>query len=278
VDRHEGHEALEVLEDRNGPAHPSTSLLIGMLATDAREQSGIWSTASGVLGAYRSIGAVDATRGPLLDPEEFVDDAHTLYICATGRQQALLAPLVVGLLNDIQEAAYRRAVPESPLLLALDELANIAPLPDLPQLVSEGGGQGVLTIGCLQDLSQARARWGQTADGFLSLFSTTLILGGIADRTTLSVLRDLSGHHEPSRSSSTVTRDARGHRSGSISTTTVREERLSFDEAARTRPGHALVLDADNKIGWIEQTVAYRDEPWRALIGRAAREPPSRQR
>jgi hypothetical protein len=31
------------------------------------------------------------------------------------------------------------------LLLALDELANVAPLPRLAGIVSEGGGQGVLT-------------------------------------------------------------------------------------------------------------------------------------
>ena len=47
----------------------------------------------------------------------------------------------------------------APVLLALDELANIAPLPELPSMVSEGGGQGLVTLACFQDLSQARHRW-----------------------------------------------------------------------------------------------------------------------
>jgi len=268
VDRHEGYEALEILEATCGPEHPSTSLLVGLLATDAREQSGIWSSASGVLGAYRSLGALDATRNSLLDPDEFVADAHTLYVCASGRQQGLMAPLVVGLLDDVQQASFRRNDSTKPVLFALDELANIAPVPELPQLVSEGGGQGVLTIGCLQDLSQARARWGPIADGFMSMFSTTVVLGGVADRSTLTLLRDLSGHHEPPRSTYSVTRDPKGRRSGSISTSTNRLERLTLDDAARTRPGLALALDAENHLGWIEQTVAYRDEPWRSLIER----------
>ena len=33
----------------------------------------------------------------------------------------------------------------------------------------------------LQDLSQARARWGTAADGFLSLFGTTVVLPGIGE-------------------------------------------------------------------------------------------------
>ena len=48
-----------------------------------------------------------------------------------------------------------------PTLLALDEVANIAPIPDLPAMVSEGAGQGLLVLACLQDLSQARVRWGR---------------------------------------------------------------------------------------------------------------------
>ena len=82
------------------------------------------------------------------------------------------------------------------MLLALDEVANIAPLPDLPQLVVEGGGQGVLTLACLQDLSQARARWGPEADGWLSLFGATVMLRGIEDVKTLETLSTLAGEEE----------------------------------------------------------------------------------
>jgi hypothetical protein len=53
---------------------------------------------------------------------------------------------------------------------------------DLPALASQAGGQNLQVVIGLQDLSQARTRWGQdAADGFLSLFQTKLILTGIAD-------------------------------------------------------------------------------------------------
>ena len=110
-----------------------------------------------------------------------------------------MAPLIVGLLTEIRDAAYERARQTTslpPVLFALDEVANIAPLPDLPSIVSEGAGQGLLTLACLQDLSQARSRWGAEAEGFLSLFGTTVVLPGIADMATLDALSTLSGDVE----------------------------------------------------------------------------------
>src|SRR3712207_5291723 len=63
------------------------------------------------------------------------------------------------------------------MLWALDEVANVAPLRKLPGIVSEAGGHGLQVLACFQDLSQARARWGAAADGFLSLFGTKVVSG-----------------------------------------------------------------------------------------------------
>ena len=81
-------------------------------------------------------------------------------------------------------------------MLALDEVANIAPIPDFPSMISEGGGQGLVTLACLQDLSQARSRWPDHADGFPSLFGTTVVLPGIGDVRTLEALSTLAGDEE----------------------------------------------------------------------------------
>ena len=101
--------------------------------------------------------------------------------------------------GDVRDAAYVRSRDGHtgpPTLLALDEVANIAPIPDLPAMVSEGAGQGLLVLACLQDLSQARVRWGAAADGFLSLFGTTVVLRGIADTATLRDISALAGDRE----------------------------------------------------------------------------------
>jgi len=275
VDRHDGSEALSILAARAGDPSPPTDVLSGILMTDQREQSGIWSTASGILGAYRSRAALASTEPPYLDADAFCEGTNTLYLCATGRHQQHFAPLVVGLVSEIRDAAYQRAARGSsdpPVLLALDEVANIAPLPDLPSLVSEGAGQGLLTLACLQDLSQGRQRWGHQADAFFSLFGTTLVLPGIADIPTLEALSKVAGELEiPTRTvGRSVGADGRVHPSLSVST--IHRQRLPVDVVARGQQGWALALDASNRVGWVALTPAHAVAPWCEITHRAQRD------
>ena len=53
VDERSGDDALRELDDRYGEHHPAVSLLRGVLATEERERSGIWSTASGLFSGMR---------------------------------------------------------------------------------------------------------------------------------------------------------------------------------------------------------------------------------
>jgi len=269
IDRHQGERALEILAS-TGPDDPATDLLAGILATDAREQSGIWSTASGVLSAYRTQGALDSTRAPLLDLRSFCSGPNTLYVCSTGRRQAQFAPLVVGLVGHVRDATYarnrnRQAGP--PTLLALDEVANIAPIPDLPAMVSEGAGQGLLVLACLQDLSQARQRWGTAADGFLSLFGTTVVLRGIADTTTLRDLSALAGAREVPVTTLSRSVGHWGRIRPSTSVGTTRQACLPVDEVAHGRPGCALVLGPHKEVRHVALTPSYERSPWRELLG-----------
>jgi len=255
-----------------GPSAATASdLLRGILATDGRELSGIWSTASGVLAAYRSDAALRSAAAPNFDPRRFVAGSDTVYVCASGRHQDLVAPLVVGLVEEVRAAAFERAAGrqaarlgarpvrplppalwagvEPPLLLALDEVANIAPLPDLPALVSEGGGQGALTLACLQDLSQARHRWGPAAEGFGSLFGATVVFPGIGDVRTLEALSVLCGSEDV-----WVRAESRSPwaplRSRSRTWSTRRQRRLEPDAVARGRPGSTLLVGGGRHPSW----------------------------
>jgi hypothetical protein len=127
----------------------------------------------------------------------------------------------------------------------------------------------VLTLACLQDLSQARARWGTSAEGFLSLFPTTLVLPGIADRATLETLHHLAGRELVPTPS--IQRNAKG-RSVGHSMSWVERDRLTHSEIAQGRDGHALGLDARNFLRWVELTPAYRDPRFRPYLERPLRE------
>ena len=146
------------------------------------------------------------------------------------------------------------------MLWALDEMANIAPLPNLPGIVADAGSQGLHLVACLQDLSQARHRWGPQADGFLTLFSTTLLLPGVADTVTLRAVTTLAGDIDRPQHSTTRT----GLLSAQRSTSTRREPLLPENIIAHGKPGHALHLRATHP-SWLRLT------PWHSTPSIAPR-------
>jgi type IV secretory pathway TraG/TraD family ATPase VirD4 len=270
VDQRLSDDVVHELHERYGDHHPSVTLLRGVLATEERERSSIWSTTSGLFAGVRTDAARASAREAPLDVDAFLAGPHQLHIVAPSRHQAVTIPLVVGLIEELVHATYDRHEEGARLLLALDELANVAPLPRLAAIVSEGGGQGVLTLACLQDLSQARSRWGSAAEGFLSLFSTTVVLPGIADRPTLELLSQLAGRTLVP--TPTLQTGPRG-RSAGHSTSWVERDRATVGELARGRPGFALGLDASNTMKWIELTPAHGHERFRPHRERSDHEP-----
>jgi hypothetical protein len=161
------------------------------------------------------------------------------------------------------------------VLLALDEVANIAPLPQLPSMISEGGGQGVMTLASLQDLSQARQRWPDEAEGFPSLFGCTVVLPGIGDVRTLEALSTLAGDEEIASRSVSTGRAPSGHPVSDMvtggrhhvgeSATTQWRRRLPVDLIARGSPGLALSFDDRNQPSWIRLAPAHAVDPWKTL-------------
>lgn len=237
--RRELYEPLGVLAEHG--AELAGDILEGISQTDGRELSGIFSTADGVLSAYRSQAALAAATSPNFDPAAFAASGDTLYICAPSSAQALYAPLVVALLDQVRAAVYRRGPTRPHMLFALDELAQIAPLPDLASTLAEGGSQGLAVLACLQDLSQARARWGAAAEGFLTLFTHKVLLPGIADMATLKAVSALAGEVDVRVQSVTVGGgflDRQTSKTWSLR----RQPRLPVDAVAQGAPGTALLL------------------------------------
>ncbi|MBO0730472.1 MAG: TraM recognition domain-containing protein, partial [Acidimicrobiaceae bacterium] len=112
-----------------------------------------------------------------------------------------------------------------------------------PALVAEGGGQGALTVAALQDLSQARDRWGPLADGFLSLFGAKIILPGIGDLATLELISRLAGDVDVTTRSVSVSPPwSPSHGAPTTTWSTRRQRRLPVDEVNQLRPGSAVVL------------------------------------
>lgn len=269
--------ARKALEDHGSQV--AADVLAGIAKTDERERSSILSATAGVLAAYNSDAVRRNAAHPNFDAERFVIGTDTLYITAPAHKQALCAPLVIGLLEQIRHATYRHA-PEAirdkrpPVYMCLDEVANMAPIHDLPALVSEAGGQHLHVMVCLQDLSQARKRWGDdTADGFLSMFQTKVILSGIADPKTLEAISLCLGEYDRQLVTHTLGRSetetgfferSRPTETESVAYHTTRQRVLSPGEIARLPPGRALHLRG-TRWGLIRSTPWYRTLPWKRM-------------
>jgi type IV secretion system protein VirD4 len=188
-------EPISVLRDHQ--AGWAMSIVESVHTADERYRDSVLNTASDVLRVFDLTAARANASGPGFPVEEFLDKHGTLYIVAPSEHHGLLAPLVVGLISEVVRAQFLRAnqgTASGTLLLALDELARIAPLHTLPGWLAEAGSHHVQILGILQDLSQARDRWGtNTANGFLTLFRHKMLLPGVMDKDTLEAFSYLLG-------------------------------------------------------------------------------------
>ena len=114
-----------------------------------------------------------------------------------------LPALVAALVEDLVETARRLAARSTgarldpPMLLALDEIANLSPLPSLPVLMAQGGGTGITTLPVLQSLAQARDKWNENqANALWDAAIVKLILGGASNSKDLQDLSSLIGERD----------------------------------------------------------------------------------
>lgn len=142
--------------------------LEAMINSDPRTRDSIWQGVARSLSALADPNVLDAVSpepDEVFDPEAFLRSNGTLCLLATGTGAGACGSLVAALVETARRLAARSpgARLDPPLLLALDEIGNLAPLPSLPSLMAEGGGTGITTMPVLQFLAQARAKWGTDA-------------------------------------------------------------------------------------------------------------------
>jgi type IV secretion system protein VirD4 len=239
-------EAVTILA-RPGAAPGWDDALDQAARSDPRTRDSIWLGVRQALGSLadpRVLDAVTPRDGEEFDPATFLRERGTLYLLGTASGAGAAAALVAALVEDMVETARRLAAAspgarlDPPLLLALDEIGNLAPLPSLPSLMSEGGGTGLTTLAVLQSLSQARDKWGeQQANTLWDAAIAKIILGGGSNARDLADLAALIGDRDEDTQS--VSRDSHGVRSTSSS---VRRVPVMDTSQLRTLPFGTGVL------------------------------------
>ncbi|MGB3955331.1 MAG: TraM recognition domain-containing protein [Brooklawnia sp.] len=234
-------EAVAILSSNPDAAMGWGDSLGAMIDADPKTRDSIWQGVSLALAALADPRVLDAvTPGPheQFDPETFLTQHGTLYLLATGAGAGTSAALVAAFVEDLIETARRLAARspgarlDPPLLLALDEIGNLAPLPSLPMLMAEGGGTGITTMPVLQSLAQARDRWSENqASAIWDASIVKIILGGASSSRDLQDLSTLIGERDEYTDS--VTLGDRGTRSNQRS---VRRVPILPPDRIRTLP------------------------------------------
>ncbi|WP_039946888.1 hypothetical protein [Streptomyces sp. NRRL S-118] len=113
--------------------------------------------------------ACTPNRTDSLTLESFIDEGGTLYVVGEAiedpRTRPGAMPLLTALASYVVEHGRRMAARSSdgrldpPMTLVLDDVAAVAPLPLLPELLTSGQDTGMPTLALLRSAEQGRARW-----------------------------------------------------------------------------------------------------------------------
>ncbi|MER7701208.1 type IV secretory system conjugative DNA transfer family protein [Streptomyces sp. NPDC096095] len=113
--------------------------------------------------------ACTANRADSLALESFAHEGGTLYLVGEPiedpRSRPGAMPLLTALAAHVVEHGRRMAARSSdgrldpPMTLVLDDVAAVAPLPQLPELLATGQNRGMPALVLLRSREQGRARW-----------------------------------------------------------------------------------------------------------------------
>ncbi|MCX6489425.1 MAG: TraM recognition domain-containing protein [Rhodococcus sp.] len=185
--------------------------------------------------------------------EYFVTSTDTLYALSKegpDSSSALTTALIGSIIDAAQRVARRspRGRLPVPMLVVLDEAANVCRLPELPAWYSHLGSQGICVMTIVQNLSQAQKVWGQ--DGVKQLLDAANFLwygGGVKDKNTLSELSALVGDHDVERWSTSRSGGMFESGSSSKSQSWSKEAILTVDDLAAVSKTRALVQISGNR-------------------------------
>jgi type IV secretory pathway TraG/TraD family ATPase VirD4 len=251
--------------------------LRGLEKLNWRERSSFFSIAGDALAATSDPAVMASCSATEFDVERFLLTRSTLYVVSPSEDQRSVAPLIAALIESIITTAYElHRVGRLParLLLALDELANIAPLPNLGTHVSQGAGQGVNISWAVQSHAQLRDSYGEdTAEAIWSASTAKLVFGGLADDQHLQRVSHLVGEHRVKTKTTTVAPIVNGG-PGRVAAHTSHgfewRPRLTAAELRTLRPGWVLLLYHDRKAYCLRAPIAQHRRlfrrgllPWR---------------
>jgi type IV secretory pathway TraG/TraD family ATPase VirD4 len=264
-------EPQTILAEAEGGKYAAYGLALGsQLQLDPGQRDGIVGTAkamcavlkfTGVRDWVNPAGAADARRQ--FSPALFVQGAtDTLYLLSKeggGSAAALTTALTVAVADAAEAYAMTqpfRRLPV-PLVLPLDEIANVCVWKDLPDKYSHYGSKGILPMFWLQSYSQGEELWGEKGMKKIYSAATVKIIGsGLDEEGYLRQVSSTMGEYRYD----TVNVSTGDRKSVSMSPDGGKEHIWTVGDLAAMPIGRAIVKRA-GAPGVLIKTVRWMDTP-----------------
>jgi type IV secretion system protein VirD4 len=161
------------------------------------------------------------SQGQPIDTQSILTKDGSLFLCAPAHDQSTYHTVFSTVISEVLVTAFELARAEGgtlkhPLLLVLDEAANIAPLPDLDVVASICASHGVTLLTCFQDLAQIRSRYGEKWATVVNNHRTRILLSGMADPNIDDLVRSYFGELSGTSKASLGSRQLASQRNGRL--------------------------------------------------------------
>lgn len=185
IESQEFEPAFEALT--NAEQWEARSALEGIVRLDSRTLTSVLATLLSLLEPYADpyIGELLSTDGIEISSLLDRNKCNTLYICSPLFRSERYLPIYELFLRKLLEVSYQQDGTHHKILFLLDELANVAPVPELDKVASTCGSYGIILVSIFQDLSQLEAIYGIKSRTVLNNHRSKLCLSGISDLATL---------------------------------------------------------------------------------------------
>ncbi|MGN2638497.1 type IV secretory system conjugative DNA transfer family protein [Nocardia takedensis] len=136
------------------------------------------------LASPKLMAAIDVPQSESFDVAHFVLDqkrSNTLYLVSKGTSGSM-APFVAALAAEVHHVADRASQKhpsgrlDPPVRLILDEVNNVAPIPDLPSIFSDSGGRGINVWAFAHNQAQNQQRWGDHGGKMLAYSAPAMLI------------------------------------------------------------------------------------------------------
>jgi type IV secretory pathway TraG/TraD family ATPase VirD4 len=271
--RAEGHIPEQILRQhgRKGPA----STIEGILGWPDKTKGSVYATAQRMASALADDDLLAWTDTPgvrSFDPTQFIRSSDTLILLSKdgeGSGGAILTALVRTICKTSEHAAQNNGGRLNvPLVMELDECANIVRWPELPSVYSYYGSMGIILNAYFQSRAQAIDAFGK--DGWQTLWDAAahrVYGGGSGDEDFLRALAALIGDHDEVTYGSSTSRD--GHTS--TSTNTRKVNTLDVAALGSLPEWRAVLFTSKCRPVMVDTIPWFRDKTLKAAINRPTR-------